>query len=274
MITYYRSYRYIDVKSKWVIVDENGMIVNKNPTKEELKGLDKFPEKDGRSKSRCGYVVGTICYRCIEEKNVTNNSVLCPGIAYVEKDKEGNETGRHICASHYNKDKRKNNSNCLDNVKKSLANCRTENQDPNSSNAKGDNILELACILYELENLNKKYNNYTTSIDCYDSKTGLYHQIQGRNYNSRNGLWLFSNFEDEWGKIFENMICFCKSKDGKIVERIYKFPWKEIMRVKGIAIYKNPSKGGQQNEQYRIVDKDELKKANDIWKEILNKSQK
>jgi hypothetical protein len=63
-------------------VDENGNIVNKNPNKEELKGLNKFPEKDGRSEPRCGYIVGDICYRCIEEKNITNNSVLRPDCSY------------------------------------------------------------------------------------------------------------------------------------------------------------------------------------------------
>jgi hypothetical protein len=161
-------------------------------------------------------------------------------------------------------------------VKKFLASCRTGNQDPNSSNAKGDNILELACKFYELENLNKKYNNYTTSIDCYDPKTGLYHQIQGRNYNSRDGLWFFGNFENEWGKKFENMICICKSKDGKIIERIYKFPKKEIENRTGITIIKNPtpSRGPYWYEQYRVTEEETIKKVNEIWKEILKKNQK
>lgn len=35
----YKSNRIIDGKPKWVIVDENGEIVNRNPAKEELKGL-------------------------------------------------------------------------------------------------------------------------------------------------------------------------------------------------------------------------------------------
>ena len=33
----YKSNRIIDGKPKWVIIDENGDIVNKNPSKEKLK---------------------------------------------------------------------------------------------------------------------------------------------------------------------------------------------------------------------------------------------
>jgi len=37
----YKSYRIIDGKPRWVIVDETGNIVNRNPNKDELKGLKK-----------------------------------------------------------------------------------------------------------------------------------------------------------------------------------------------------------------------------------------
>lgn len=39
----YKSNRIIDRKPKWVIVNENGEIINNNPSKEELKGLEKEP---------------------------------------------------------------------------------------------------------------------------------------------------------------------------------------------------------------------------------------
>lgn len=41
MTEYYKSYRIIDGKSRWVIVDETGKIVNRYPSKDELKGLKK-----------------------------------------------------------------------------------------------------------------------------------------------------------------------------------------------------------------------------------------
>lgn len=43
----YRSYRFVDRGAKWVIADENGNIINKNPTKEELIGLETDPHKYG-----------------------------------------------------------------------------------------------------------------------------------------------------------------------------------------------------------------------------------
>lgn len=49
---YYKSYRIIDGKLKWIVGDENENIVNRIPYKEELTELEKFPEKDGRSNSR------------------------------------------------------------------------------------------------------------------------------------------------------------------------------------------------------------------------------
>lgn len=42
-MTEYTSKRYIDGKVRHVIVDETGNIVNKNPGKDELKGLEKEP---------------------------------------------------------------------------------------------------------------------------------------------------------------------------------------------------------------------------------------
>lgn len=41
-MTRYRSYRFIDGRPRWVIVDENGDILNNEPNKEELKGLKVF----------------------------------------------------------------------------------------------------------------------------------------------------------------------------------------------------------------------------------------
>ena len=123
---------------------------------------------------------------------------------------------------------------------------------------------------YGWEDLNKKYDNHKVPIDCYDPKIGLYHQVQGRRYNYRNKWWSFSGFEDEWEKIFEDMVCFCYSKDGKIVERIYDIIKEEIEKRKGVSIVKNPMNTTVPwYEKYRIKDEDELKKANEMWKDII-----
>lgn len=47
-MTNYKTKRIIDEKSPiWVIVDKTGKVVNRNPSKEELKGLEKEPYKYG-----------------------------------------------------------------------------------------------------------------------------------------------------------------------------------------------------------------------------------
>lgn len=48
----YKAYRIIDEKPRWIIVDETGKIVNKNPNEEAVRGMTKFIEKDGRSNKK------------------------------------------------------------------------------------------------------------------------------------------------------------------------------------------------------------------------------
>lgn len=241
---YYKSKKCI-----WVIIDETGKIVNRNPSKKELEDL----EKEGK------YNPTDTCDNC-KEKLVN---------PLRERDKEGNITGRWFCRKCHGK----HDPNSQNNIRKLLAECRTGNQNPNHEYTKGDNTLELACKLY-WEDLNKKYDNHITPIDCYDLKTGLYHQVQGRLFNSERGFWEFG-FERDWTKEFIDMVCFCFSKNGKIVERIYIIPKKEIERVKTLAIVKNPTDVHRnpiipQYDKYRISDEDELKNANEIWKKIIN----
>ncbi len=103
-----------------------------------------------------------------------------------ECDEQRNWTGRWDCKKCWDK----YDPNSGHNIIKSIANCRTKKQNPNHSNTKGDNIQKLVCILYGWEDLNKKYDNYTTPIDFID-KNGLLHQVQGRRYNSRYKWWNF-----------------------------------------------------------------------------------
>lgn len=50
------------------------------------------------------------------------------------------------------------------------------------------------------------------------------------------------------------MILYCFDKDRKIIERIYIFPWAEILKRTSITIYKNVYKWIPWYEQYRIRD--------------------
>lgn len=258
---YYKSKRPVGGKPPvWVIIDETGKTINRSPSKDELKGLEKeiLPACTRENK------VSRVCCNCKSH----NTYMHINGWEQWHKHKcQKVVCTKYLCENCY----KKYDSNSSNGLRKSVDNRRTGNLDPNSDQAKGDNSQELACILYGWEDLNKKYDNYMFPLDCYDQKTGLYHQVQGHRYSSIERFWSFTGFDREWGKIFETMVCFCISKDGKDIERIYEFPKEEIERVKSISIYKNPSRGVQQYEKYRITDEEELKKANEIWKDIIGK---
>lgn len=93
---YYKAWRIIDGKpARWVIIDENGKIVNKNPIKDELKKLDKFLEKDGRIRPRQGFTAkGQILvaivqfYECNRVAPAADDFRYChelPGIGTVQR---------------------------------------------------------------------------------------------------------------------------------------------------------------------------------------------
>jgi len=53
-MTEYKSYRFIDGKARWIIVDENGNIINIDPSKDELKGLEKEVYKQNKREKYTG----------------------------------------------------------------------------------------------------------------------------------------------------------------------------------------------------------------------------
>lgn len=158
--------------------------------------------------------------------------------------------------------------------KKAMADSRVGTIDKNCTTGIANNSRKLACKLYEWDNLSVKYNNYNYPLNCYAPKTGLYHQVKMSYYNPEKGSWAFAEFEKQRKKIFESMICFCMSTDKKMVERIYKFPKIIVEEKNSVAIIKKLTEVCDDPviiwyEKYRCFDKDELKKANDIWNGIF-----
>lgn len=260
-MVYYTSLRYIDGKVRQTIVDECGKIVNKRPSKEELKGLEKEKLKGVYNSSNGIYNSTNTCDN-IKEDGSKCEEKLVKGKAIREKDKNGNKTGRWFCNKCYthNYDRI---SGCGHAILRELANSRTGNQNPNSSSAKGDKSQELACKLYEWIDLNKESDNRRSPVDCYDLKTGLYHQVQGRFFDSICGFWQF-DLREEHNKEFKDMVCFCYSEDGKTIERIYIIPKSEIILRATVSILKyRKRKGRGWYEQYR-EDDEEVANANKI----------
>lgn len=250
----YKSYRIIDGKAKWVIVDDNGKIINRNPNKEELvkeinsrRHKTKICCKNKEHESRSG--MREYWFRCSCKKD---------------------NCTRYLCYKCY----QKYNPDSWHNKRKLIAGNRTGNLDHNCSTGKGNNGQELAVVLYGWKDLNKKNNTYNSPIDCFDPKTGLFHQIKTVFYNAINGCWKTSHLEKEWEKEYKSMVIFCISENGLNVLRIYKMPIEEVKIRTGISLTKNPTDSCGNNitpwyEQYRVTDDEELKKANDIWQKII-----
>lgn len=205
--------------------------------------------------------------------NETNTCCRCgikfevaTGHPYREYNKEGDLTGKWLCKNCYSKDYNKR-PDCTHAIMKSLTNRRTGNQDPNSSNAKGDRFQKLTCIWLDVDDLNIINDNYTSSIDhSRHPKLGII-QTNGRFYDSYNQWWQL-NTRRSVNKDYDSIVFYCASKDGRIIERIYIFPWEEILERNTVTVAKNPLRGSPWYEKYRVTDEEVIKKVNDIWKKI------
>lgn len=187
-----------------------------------------------------------------------------------EYDGKGEWTGNWDCTNCY----QKYDPNSMMNVKKSIADSRTGNLSPSSSSGKGGKGEELLCIWKGFVNLNKENDNYNSPIDCKDLVMESYHQVKIAYYNSVNKRWSqnFNNIQylSIKGFGFKSLFLFCVSEDGKKIERVSEISEEDIIVRLGITVAKNscPSRVAWY-DQYRLEDKGELKKLNEIWQKML-----
>lgn len=274
-MTKYKSWRIINGKPPiWVIVDEIGNILDRDPSKEELKGLEKEIIPHGNTK-KDKYNENNICDICKEQLKIGQK-----GKIYIERDGSGNKTGRILCNNCWYNTEYKYRENTQSKILKSVGNRRTGNQNPNHTNTIGDLFQKLTCdwrstvssIL--VEDLNIKLDNYNSLLDhSTDSELGII-QTKGAKYNVIHEWWGFY-FESECNKTFNYEICYCSSEDGKKIERVYIIPKLEIVCITGIQIRKNPTIGRYNSpyvpwyDKYRVKDKDILKIINRFWQKII-----
>ena len=200
------------------------------------------------------------CDRCKIEKLKPHKAYR----EYVIKDKKEVWTGRWLCRS------------CF--LKRSTGR-RTGSLSTNSSQVKGDMFEELTCIWRGVKNLNIENDNFNSPMDhSRDPELGIV-QTKGALIGERFAgvlkyeCWNF-NAMHEIEKEFDHLIFYCTSKDTKNIERVYIFPWEEILRRTNVCIYKNPSRsrGIPWYEEYRVKDEVILKQVNDIWTKILQEN--
>lgn len=214
---------------------------------------------------------------------------LSPKKAFREYDKGGKWTGNWLCIVHYGIQDRKRPDH-TNNLLKSVANIRTNNQNKNHSGTKADNTQRLTCTWLGPKDLNIVHDTYNYPIDHSpipnDTKVSIGHnlvdlsgkipQTKCRRYDSYYQKWKY-NVEGERLKDVDIIICYCLSEDGSIIERIYIFPIEEIYERTAVSIYKyckngfcyHNSKGelyiSGWYEKYRVTNEEEIKIINKIW---------
>lgn len=270
----------------WIVVDKQRFI--RAPTKEDLMGA--------KIKS---YNKTNICDRCKEEKDrngveLMDKSILYPGNAIKEKDKNGNWIRRFDCRNCYMIDYNKEYKN-YENILKPLAGRRTGNLNDHR-NIFADNCQELTHIWIGVEDLNKKNDNYNSFYDhdaipkhiyviLGNELIDLYGKIpqtkgsllinMGNYANTNETIMYYKGWSfyvhREINKIFDVIICYCANKDGDLIDRIYIIPKKEIIIRTAIRITRNPSRGPQWYEQYIVQDENILIKVNEIWRKLIQK---
>lgn len=269
----YRMSVYIEEKNFfWIVVDRGKLI--KNPTEEDLKGTKIISHNKTN-----------ICVICRKDGNITDKSILYPGNVLRDTDKNGNKVDEFVCKTHGAMHYARYNPNSQSNAIKALRDRRTGNlHDP--SQILGDNCEDLTSRLFGVKRLSIEYDKYSmlpydhdpiskhTSIKIGDKSEDLYGKIlQTKGKRLSYGAWN-TRVDREHDKKVVILIFYCINIYGKIIERIYIIPGEDILKTTSIYITKNPtdSRGNpitQKYEKHRVTDKDLMRRANEIWRKIL-----
>lgn len=259
--------------SFWIVVD-NGRFI-RNPTKEDLKGAEFKIYSDDN-----------ICSVCREENTVTDKSILYPRNSFHNTDKNGNKTDEWVCKRHGERNYKRYNPNSLENKLKLVRNCRTGYIiDPYK--ILGNNCEEETYRLFGAKKSSEEFDNYRLPVDHCPIPNGVSVKIgeklldlsgnivqtKGGFYSSKYRWWSMKSLSRELTKKYDMLIFYCVSENGSTIERIYIFPYSEIIKRISIGIYRHDPKGNLYlrgwYEKYRVTEEDTLKKANNIWKEII-----
>lgn len=300
----YKSYRIVNGKTRWVTTDENEKIINKNPSRDELKGLGQIMILKNHKRHMINLTDNDLLeflklfYRENGEVPTRNDFIKNSGYpsfgTYVKRfgswskalelaslNNIYNETntcdrcGKYILLGPGNPRREYNTDGSLtgkwlcgecgtNDLQKKLADSRTGNLNPYSSKAKGDILEEVTCKVHGVKNLNIEDNNFTSSLDHSRDPKYGILQTKGAIYDPNRKSW-HNRVNNEHGKDFDNIIFYCISRNMKNIDRIYIIPWEEIYIRKNIEIIEEPSKGGWY-EEYRIDEKP----YNDAYHKILN----
>ena len=244
----YRMSKISDIgeKPRLVLVSGDGFIINKNPTKEELKSARKWIFK---------YNSTNTCYRCGESFDKVSQNPL------KEKDKNGKWLGIWDCYNCY----QKYDPNSQRNKLKLERDCRNNNLDPNSPPGIG----------YITAVLVKKFLGIED--DCFDITGNFnypkYDMIEHEDWglidakgsslltDKRNGC-LYHSFHTRKNEKANFFFCIGYDNNRKHVKVVYIIPNEEnISKLDNVPI---PYKGNSKYNKYKESEK-EVKKWDDLF---------
>lgn len=230
MVVYYKSARYIDGKTRIVLTDENGIIIDNSPTKELIKLA--IPDKKRKSKGELENRICCICGGRITHKNSNGVYQWCR-----EYDIKG-WTGRYMCFNCNGKYYQKNDLNSQNNSIKSIRNPRIDNIKKDSEQGMVFIIQAVVAKVNNIEDLNIKMDDYNYHIDMYNDIYGRinveYSSFRFPGYDG----WMFNSRRNNPRKNdnYDTYILLCISKDGNDVERVRIIPSSKVRDIWTIGI--------------------------------------
>lgn len=173
--------------------------------------------------------------------NILKNGDMCGrpliiGKTCMERDLNGNQTGRYVCLRCYNNIYSVNLSDSHQNIQKQMRDFRLCNLDIYSESGKIFVFEQVTCKVRGIKNLKLENDNFRSknghSIDkdygILDTKVSLL------GFN----CWQF-NVTKLKRKEFDNMIGYCTDRYMKNIEKTVIIPKFEIMKRESVKIYKN-----------------------------------
>jgi len=275
--TWTKIFVIMNEKNSFWIITENGKIIRKNPTKEEMKMARLVSYSDTN--------VCPICRQEYERGDISelaDKCILYPRNVDHETDKNGKKIGGWICRKHGRKSYQRYSPNSQNNVLRSVADIRTGNL-IDYTKLLCNSCEELTEKWLGAERLSIKYDRYSRIpldhgpitkhisiligcelIDLY----GKVPQTKGKCYSPKYG-WSGGS---EKGENFDVLILYCLSVDGKKIERIYIFPKDSAKRSIGIILNPTDSHGNRKisiYDNYRVTDEEEIIRVNNIYRNII-----
>lgn len=208
-MVYYKSYRIVDGKPRWVIVDNCDNIVDRSPKKEQIKLIT------------------------VKKRIVMKNRICCVcGSSETYIDPSGKERWyNHIC----------DKENCTkslchihgnENYRRSVG---ISNRLSKYSEMGEGIIIEFVVMkIRKIKNANVEYDSFKAKFDLLEDPEYGNIQIKGPSKNGRRWDCIFGA-----ERVFDTLFVLCMGRDRKNVERIYIVPESELYGESIIQIYED-----------------------------------